>query len=158
MPSAARLWLADEFVRPEESFLRRRNLGRVFDDAGAAGKVDDFFPTFARHVSPAGNRRFDSVERQLKYLIFERFWVGKSMGTQGCFCGFRLTVKECARAREGARNRRRQLTIVLDKIGTRHKNFVGVIGQFRHLAESERNDHVALARRFGYLRRRWRER
>src|SRR3972149_5353364 len=120
MPSAARLWLADEFVRPEESFLRRRNLSRVFDDAGASCEVDDFFPTFGRHVSPAGNRRLDGVERQLKYLIFERFGVGKSMSTQGCLCDFRLTVKERARAGGGARNRRRHLTIVLDLIGARH--------------------------------------
>src|SRR3972149_1359816 len=102
MPSAARLWLVDEIFRPEEDFLRRRNHRRVVDDAGASCEVDDFFPTFGRHVSPAGNRRLDGVERQLKYLIFERFGVGKSMGTQGCFCGFRLTVKERARAREGA--------------------------------------------------------
>src|SRR3990170_5892215 len=98
MPSAARLWLTDEFVGPQESFLRRRNLGRVFDDAGAGCEVDDFFPTFGRHIPPARHGRLDRFEGQIKNILVQLTWVREAMSPQSRLRGFRFSMKQRAAA------------------------------------------------------------
>src|SRR5207244_12715710 len=55
LDTASRLRFPHVFVRPENAFIRRRGLRRVFDDPRAAREVDDLLPSLRVHISSGGH-------------------------------------------------------------------------------------------------------